>query len=605
MMYTFVCFFFIFFSSHHTRLLSTTENENYPSTHNSEPRITPLHLAIQYNHQDTACAFLYLGERTLNVQDFLGNTPLHYAVKKKSPSLCHLLLRYNARSDINNNKGYNACALLNKYILSDPSNTLYLRMKNIFYAFSQKTTEEINDFSALCYKGATAAIKELLSTIEKTNENDPNDAIYHLLHTYDSFGETALTNAIMSQNIATIALLLKAGADPNLPNQRGTTPLIKATKQNTVEIISLLLVEKNIALEEKNLKGYSALHCAVINKNKEIVRLLLQVGANPQTTSNNMAPLHQAALFPSTEIAQLLIDAKASPNQPGPHKNNPIHLAAAYNNTPFIELLIQNGASCNAQNYQKETALMIAARHENIEILNLLLATGAAIQLVDKKKNSVLHHAAIKKNVHILQNLLTSIQTNENKHFLLNMQNESGNTALHLATYYNNFKAVKRLIHAGIDVNIQNQHGDSALHQAIKNKAPFLIAYLINAGSDLTLKNEEGDTPLEYAHYQLHSLHMLIAFGSLDTIQKQKCLDQIETLKKIIVLLKEKIPEPLNTLPEMLITPISHESTVLFEPVILNDFTWRGRDSNPRCFLQHSRFRDGRFQPLSHLSKMS
>ena len=616
-MHAILIFFFIFFLNYNNTLFSTTENENFSSsTHNSQPRkITPLHLAIQYNHQDAVYAFLYLGEATINQQDFAGNTPLHYAVKKKSPSLCHLLLQYHARCDINNNKGYHAYALLKKYIKSDPSNTLYVRMKNIFYAFSQETTEEINDFCTLCFQGKTNAIKEFFYIIktaheldineqaleiyfqqnadneketpnnhqhslhtectpETTNEFDAPDDIYHLLHTYDSFGETALTNAIMSQNEETISTLLKAGADPNLPNQRGTTPLIKATKQNNPEIVALLLLKKNISLEEKNLKGYTALHCAVINKNKEIVRLLLQVGANPQEkASNSMAPLHQTALFLSTDIAQLLIDAKASLNQPGPHKNNPIHLAATYNNVALIKLLIQNGASYNAQNQLHETALIIAARHENLESLNLLLATGANINLVDKKKNSALHYAAMKKEIHVLQSLLTTIQTNENKQSFLNMQNESGNTALHLATYYNNFKIIKRLIRAGINVNIQNQYGDTALHQAIKNKTSFIVAYLIHAGSDLTLKNEEGDTPLEYAQYKLHSLNMLIAFGSFDPIQKQQCLDQIKILKKIIVLLKEKISKPSHATPEILLTPMVYESTVIFEPIILNEYT--------------------------------
>ncbi len=601
-MYAISCFFFLFLLHYNNQLLTTADFKT-----------TTIHLAIQYNSLDVAFAFLYLSEATINQQDLAGNTPLHYAVKKKSPALCHLLLQYKAKDTIKNNNEETPYKLLEKLLKSDPTNTLYHRIQNIFYAFSQKTTEEINNFCMLCFHGKETAIKELFYNIETADELETNEHpltiwfeqnpyaeytdlhtqqifmnippplnptvikkpnnFYHLLHTYDSFGETALINAIISQNRSIIALLLKTGADPNLPNQQGITPLIKATKQNDTATVALLLSEKHIALEEKSLKGYSALHYAVLNKNKKIIRLLLQAGANPQTiASNRMTPLHETASHASTSIAQILIEAGAPLNALGPHQNNPLHFATAQNNVALIQLLLKKGATYDVQNGQHETALIIAAREGHLESVEALLDAGVALHLVDKKKNSALHYAAMKKKINLLQYLLEIIQTNENKQSLLNIQNESGNTALHLATYYNNFKAIKRLIHGGIDVNIQNQHGDTALHQAIKNKKPFIITYLMHAGSDLTLKNEEGDAPLEYAQYQLHSLQILIAFGSLDSIRKLECLEKIETLKKIIVLLKEKISEPSNAFPELLITPILYESTVIFEPIILNEF---------------------------------
>lgn len=96
------------------------------------------------------------------------------------------------------------------------------------------------------------------------------------------FGDTALMNAARSRNLDLVRLLLDAGADPNLQNNRGDTALISAVYwgddyTNVVE----LLIEEGADVKSRNNYGVSALRLAVghIPPCPGIVRILKEHGA--------------------------------------------------------------------------------------------------------------------------------------------------------------------------------------------------------------------------------------------------------------------------------------------------------------------------------------
>ena len=64
-------------------------------------------------------------------------------------------------------------------------------------------------------------------------------------------------------------------------------------------------------------------------------------------------------------------------------------------------------------------------------------------------------------------NLLVKSKFKYDKHKnLINLQDENGNTALHLAATNNNFNVVKQLINHGADVFLKNNDGKTPLHIA-------------------------------------------------------------------------------------------------------------------------------------------
>ena len=81
----------------------------------------------------------------------------------------------------------------------------------------------------------------------------------------------------------------------------------------------------------------------------------------------------------------------------------------------------------------------------------------------------------------------------------INVQNQFGNTRLHLATRDNNTDLATKLIDEGAKVSIKNLDGRTPLHIAIVNGNADLATKLIDNGADINLKDNEGFTPLDTA----------------------------------------------------------------------------------------------------------
>jgi hypothetical protein len=122
------------------------------------------------------------------------------------------------------------------------------------------------------------------------------------------FPEPALSTAVERGNIASVKLLLDAGANPNAESaQSHWTPLFEA---ETSELARLLLAAGAKVNVKDNL-DYTPLHVAIGSKDESaaLVALLLEHGANPRAVNHlGWTPLHTAALeAKDTSILELLV----------------------------------------------------------------------------------------------------------------------------------------------------------------------------------------------------------------------------------------------------------------------------------------------------------
>lgn len=96
-------------------------------------------------------------------------------------------------------------------------------------------------------------------------------------------GETALHIVIQRRDSTWLGYLLQKGANPNLADKKGTTPLMLATQLGYVEGIDVL-TRRKAQVDQTNRAGETALILAVQLRNTEAVRALLKAGANPDKT---------------------------------------------------------------------------------------------------------------------------------------------------------------------------------------------------------------------------------------------------------------------------------------------------------------------------------
>jgi ankyrin repeat protein len=102
-----------------------------------------------------------------------------------------------------------------------------------------------------------------------------------IINTKDSTsGETALHIVVQRRDSTWLGYLLQKGANPNLSDKKGITPLMLATQLGYVDGIDWL-VRKNAQVDQTNRAGETALILAVQLRNSEAVRALLKAGANP------------------------------------------------------------------------------------------------------------------------------------------------------------------------------------------------------------------------------------------------------------------------------------------------------------------------------------
>jgi ankyrin repeat protein len=98
-------------------------------------------------------------------------------------------------------------------------------------------------------------------------------------------GETALHLVIQRRDSTWLSYLLQKGANPNLADKKGTTPLMLATQLGYVDGIDWL-TRKKAQVDQANRAGETALILAVQLRNSEAVRALLKAGANPDKTDS-------------------------------------------------------------------------------------------------------------------------------------------------------------------------------------------------------------------------------------------------------------------------------------------------------------------------------
>ena len=158
-------------------------------------------------------------------------------------------------------------------------------------------------------------------------------------------------------------------------------------------------IDKGVDVNAGNGDEETLLHLlASSNKNPEIVKLLVDAGANIDAREElfGATPLHIAAGENNNpQMINALLDAGANVHARTKLGFASFHLAAGGNNNPeIIKILSDAGADVNAQNSSKSTPLHLAAKDtKNPEVIIALIKAGADGKAVDKEGKKPLDYA--------------------------------------------------------------------------------------------------------------------------------------------------------------------------------------------------------------------
>lgn len=125
--------------------------------------------------------------------------------------------------------------------------------------------------------------------------------------------------------------------------------------------------------KQPNLDGYTALHWAVNNNNRDIVQLLLGAGANPNIRNNfGYTALHFATANLNKDMIQMLLDAGSRVNVVDIFGDTALHKAVKKDDISIVKMLLGDEASIDVQREFYSTLLSLALWNRNIEMVELL-----------------------------------------------------------------------------------------------------------------------------------------------------------------------------------------------------------------------------------------
>ena len=245
----------------------------------------------------------------------------------------------------------------------------------------------------------------------------------------DKQTKTALHHALKSLSAADsnpelsmVNLLLDYGADTNTPTSAGETPLCIACSKGLTATVQRML--KCGAKVNGSKYNKSVLNIACQMKHKALVKLLLNVGADPnvpeETLHKTSFSLHIAAADNNTELIILLLNHGANVNVDDLSGNTALHhfimyvffrpsdvLSESQSTASLVGLriLLQKGADINVKNIEGETPLYLAVKQGLLYIVHEMLSQGADPNVHDGK-NIPLCAACYKFDVGLVETLL-------------------------------------------------------------------------------------------------------------------------------------------------------------------------------------------------------
>jgi ankyrin repeat protein len=149
--------------------------------------------------------------------------------------------------------------------------------------------------------------------------------------------------------------------------------LIDAAKSGDVNTTKGLVSCTNDSCTTDDDKRNTPLMYAADNGHVEVVRLLLESGANAEiANTHRVTALHYGARNGSLDVCRLLLDWGATVDPVDRWKETPLHDAARKGNLSVAKLLVERGADVRVKNNNGETASDVARRLEKKAVADWL-----------------------------------------------------------------------------------------------------------------------------------------------------------------------------------------------------------------------------------------
>jgi len=195
-------------------------------------------------------------------------------------------------------------------------------------------------------------------------------------------GMTALSKSAAIGEYEITEMLLEAGASVNTQSIRRFKPLDLAIKRGHTEVVRLLLdygAEYSGSLCDSDKKH--------IWRNEELLKALMQGVSDDE--EKGRALLYAAKAIYSAQILQVIIDVQSDLNVSAPDGKTALMYAAENGALEIVSALLDAGALINSECKAGMSALMYAANKSRWEVMRTLIERGANTEMLDNRGRAV------------------------------------------------------------------------------------------------------------------------------------------------------------------------------------------------------------------------
>lgn len=212
--------------------------------------------------------------------------------------------------------------------------------------------------------------------------NNNIDCIHGLLKKGDliPYGRdtTALHVAIEKENVSMLKELLKYNPPIDKPDKDGLSPLMCAASKNNKEIIKILLDNgADVNYQNENNYDYNALCIAANEGSNDVIELLVKSGCKiDMSTKDGFSPLAIALLSQMFSTAEILLKNGANIDfQDEATGKTALHFCAEDGLNKSVQFLLKNGASKTIRDLDSKTAVELAEENGHDKLVSLIEGT--------------------------------------------------------------------------------------------------------------------------------------------------------------------------------------------------------------------------------------
>ncbi|KAL1921840.1 uncharacterized protein VTP21DRAFT_10482 [Calcarisporiella thermophila] len=262
-------------------------------------------MAVQHGHIELAHYLINEMNFSPKTTNYKNRTPLIIAVSLNQLDLVEMLLK-GADSDYLNMPDASGDTALSYCVRANAS--LEVAKRLLEAGADQTLRNNTLGYTALMLAAKQKRDELFISLLER--------APLIALNQQDNEGRTLLH---VIQNTNLLQKLVLRGADVNLRDLEGKTPLLSWVSAGNFEVVQFFLNEDQVDKEACDYQSQTALHLACTNSYTTLVKLLLEHLPSRLLhlrTIHGLNPFHMACQVGSLEIVNILLEHGASPTDP-------------------------------------------------------------------------------------------------------------------------------------------------------------------------------------------------------------------------------------------------------------------------------------------------